>query len=44
MTSSRGQAALRRKKGRDDTSWPDVNLIESKNKKNHVVDLVGTNG
>jgi hypothetical protein len=33
-TSTRGEAALGRGKGRDDTSWADTDLIEPKNEEN----------
>jgi hypothetical protein len=44
MTSAGGEAAPRRKKGCDDDSWADVNLIGPKNKKIYIFDLAGTNG
>jgi hypothetical protein len=44
VTSTRGEAALGRKKGGDDASWVDVNLTRPKMKKMHVVDLAVSNG
>jgi hypothetical protein len=43
-TSIGGEAAPRKKKGVDDASWIDANLIGPKNKKNIGVDSTGING
>jgi hypothetical protein len=34
VTSARGEVALERGKGGDDTSWAEVNLTRQKNKEN----------
>jgi hypothetical protein len=42
--STGGEVAPGREKGGDDASWIDVNLIEPKMKKIHVIDSAASNG
>jgi hypothetical protein len=42
--STREEVAPGRKNGGNDGSWADTNLIGSKIKKNHAVDLAAING